>query len=312
MTIRYMQAIRVHQYGGPEQLKLEQMLCPEPSAGEVLVRVHAAGVLPADWKLRQGMFENVRPIQFPYIPGTSLAGIVEKVGHGVKDFRKGQAVFGRSAKGTYAEYTTASIEGLVLKPIGISFDEAATISGGAATAWQAFINDGGIKSGDRVLIHGAAGGVGSIAVQFANWRGAHVIGTCSAGNIDFVRSLGAETVVDYNSTSFEQVVHDEDLVLDTVGGDTLERSWSVLKPGGTLVSLLEQPSLDKATKFNVKAVKPSRIASIEDLKFIAHLLEEGQVKVIIARTFSLDKAKDAHELSQFGHGRGRIVIHIAD
>ncbi|WJH34468.1 NADP-dependent oxidoreductase [Paenibacillus sp. CC-CFT747] len=213
--------IQVYQYGGPEVMKLERIPCPEPKEGEVLIRILSAGVLPADWKLRQGLFKEVRSIPFPYIPGTSLAGIVEEIGEGVTTFRKGEPVFGRSATGTYTEYTITSPKSLALKPYSISFDEAATISGGAATAWQALIHDGGLQAGERVLIHGAAGGVGLFAVQFAKWKGAHVIGTASAANVDFVRSLGADLVIDYSSTSFEQVVQDVDLVLDTVGGKRL-------------------------------------------------------------------------------------------
>lgn len=312
MPQKMIAAVRVHQYGGPEELKLDQIPCPDPNEGEVLIRVHAAGVLPADWKLRQGFFKEVRSVQFPYIPGTSLAGVVEEVGAGVTTFRKGQQVFGRSTTGTYAEYTVASTESLALKPHSISFNEAATITGGAATAWQALMHDGGLKAGERILIHGAAGGVGLFAVQFAKWKGAHVIGTASLANVDFVRFLGADTVIDYTSTSFEQAVQDMDLVLDTVGGDTLERSWSVVKSGGTLVSLLEQPSLEKAKELGIRALKPSRLSTSEDLRAIAQLLEERIVKTFIAKTFPLHEAGLAHEMSRRGHGRGRIVLHITD
>jgi NADPH:quinone reductase-like Zn-dependent oxidoreductase len=312
MPKKMISVISVHQYGGPEVLKLEQILCPEPKDGEVLIRIHAAGVLPADWKIRQGLFKEVRSIQFPYIPGSSFAGVVEDVGAGVASIWKGQQVFGRSTSGTYAEYTVASTDSLVLKPHSISFDEAATISGGAATAWQSIMHDGGLKAGERVLIHGAAGGVGLFAVQFAIWKGANVIGTASSINVDFVRSLGAETVIDYTSTSFEQVVQSVDLVLDTVGGETLERSWSVVKSGGTIVSLLEQPSLEKAKELGIRALKPSRLSTSEDLKTIAQLFEKGIVKTVIAKIFPLHEAGLAHEMSQRGHGRGRIVLHVSD
>jgi NADPH:quinone reductase-like Zn-dependent oxidoreductase len=196
MTQPTMQAIRVYQYGGLEQLKFEQVPCPEPRAGEVLVRVYAAGVLPAEWKMRQGFFKNM-PISFPYIPGSAFAGVVAQVGPGVTAFQQGQAVFGRSNAGAYAEYTTVAVETLALKPASLSFDEAATISGGATTAWTALFENGALQAGQRVLIQGAAGGVGLFAVQFARWKGARVIGTASTANVDFVRSLGAETVVDY-------------------------------------------------------------------------------------------------------------------
>lgn len=322
MSKQMIQAIRVHQYGGPEQLKLEQIPCPEPQAGEVLIRVHAAGVLPAEWKVRQGLFKNFVPASFPYIPGSAMAGVVEEVGPGVTTFQKGQAVFGRSTNGAYAEYTTTAVDPpalgpktfslLALKPETLSFDEAATISGGATIAWTALFEDGALQAGQRVLIHGAAGGVGSFAVQFARWKGAQVIGTTSKANMDFVRALGAETVIDYTSTPFEQMVHDVDLVLDTIGGETLQRSMQVIKHGGTLVSLLEQPSPDLAQKYGIRAKKNAALPTNSLLRTIAQLIDEGRLKVTITQTFPLREASLAHELSQTGHGRGRIVLRIAD
>lgn len=304
-----MQAVRYHQFGGSEVLKLEQAPRPEPQAGEVLIRVIAAGVQPVDWKIRKGLFPM--PVQFPVIPGTALAGIVEEAGPGVTGFEKGQAVFGRSTKGTYAEYTTSSAEALALKPSSISFEEAATLTGGATTAWRAIVVDGGVKAGDRVLVHGAAGGVGLFATQFAVWRGARVIGTAGPGNVDFVRSLGAETAVDYTSTPFEQVAQDVDLVLDTVGGDTLARSWAVIKRGGSLISIAGQPPMEKGQELGIKVMRSS-LATSRDLADIARLIEEGIVKTTIERTFSFGDAQQAHEWSQRGHGRGRIVLRIAE
>lgn len=321
MSRDMMQAIQVHQYGEPEELRLEHIPCPEPQAGEVLIRVYAAGVLPAEWKLRQGLFQSVRPVSFPYIPGSAIAGVVEEIGPGVTTFQIGQAVFGRSTNGAYTQYTTTAVAPPALspetfsllaeKPETLRFDEAATISGGATTAWTALFEDGALQSGQRVLIHGAAGGVGSFAVQFARWKGARVIGTTSQANRDFVHALGAETVIEYTSTPFEQVVHDVDLVLDTIGGETLRRSMQVVKPGGTLVSLLEQPSADLAQKYGIHARKNAAMPTSDHLRAIARLIEEGHVKPTIARIFSLSEARQAHELSQSGHGRGRIVLHIA-
>jgi NADPH:quinone reductase-like Zn-dependent oxidoreductase len=321
MSKQMIQAIRVHQYGGPEQLKLEQIPCPEPQAGEVLIRVHSVGVLPAEWKLRQGFFQAVRPAIFPYIPGSAMAGIVEEIGPDVTTFKIGQAVFGRSTNGAYAEYTTTAValpalgpetfSLLAEKPETLSFDEAATISGGATIAWTALFEDGALQAGQRVLIHGAAGGVGSFAVQFARWKGAQVIGTTSKANMDFVRSLGAETVIDYTSTSFEQMVHDVDLVLDTIGGETLQRSMQVIKRGGILVSLLEHPFPELAQKYGIHAKKNAALPTSSLLRTIAQLIDEGHLKVTIMQTFPLHEASRAHELSQTGHGRGRIVLHIA-
>ena len=195
-----MQAIRVHQYGGPEQLRLEQVPRPEPQAGEVLVRIVAAGVLPAEWKLRQGLFQAVRAVTLPHIPGSAIAGVVEGIGPHVTTFEVGQAVFGRSTNGAYAEYTLTAAAPPALgpktfsllaeKPDTLRFDEAATVSGGATIAWTALFEDGALQAGQRVLVHGAAGGVGSFAVQFARWKGARVIGTTSTANLDFVEISG--------------------------------------------------------------------------------------------------------------------------
>jgi len=312
MSIQPMQAIRVHAYGDPEQLTLEQVQRPEPQAGEVLIRVHAAGVNPVDWKIRQGWMKDFAPMQFPYIPGADLAGVVEEVGSGVTAFQKGQVVFGQSTRGTYAEYTTASVETLALKPKTLNFDEAAAIPVGATTAWQALFDNGKLQAGQRVLIQGAAGGVGSFAVQFARWKGAHVIGTTSTANVDYVRFLGAETVIDYTSTPVEKAAHDVDLVLDTVGAKTLEGSLLVLKRGGTLVTIAGQPSQEKAQELGVRVAWFSARVSSELLHTFAQLIDEGQVNVAVGATFPLRDAARAHELSQSGHGHGRIVLHIAD
>jgi NADPH:quinone reductase-like Zn-dependent oxidoreductase len=302
-----MQAVRVHQFGSPEQLQLETIPRPEPKDGEILVRVYAAGVLPMDCYMRAGGF-TTKPL--PYIPGTAFAGVVEAVGTGVTDFQSGQAICGRAPQGTYAEYTTilvnppapdpnqllhqmsANIIPLVLKPASLTFEEAATLSGGATTAWTSVIEDGGLQAGQRALIHGAAGGVGLFAVQFAKWKGAHIIGTASTANVDFVYSLGAETVVDYTQTPFEEVAQDLDFVLDTIGGDTMIRSMKALKRGGTLISVVDEPPADLALELGIQ------------------LIDTGHLRPTIQQTFSLDEAHLAHALCETGHGRGRIVLSI--
>ncbi len=324
------QAVRIHQYGGPEQLQLELIPRPEPQAGELLIRVHAAGVLPMDCYIRQGRFPGIMPKAFPYIPGTAFAGVVEEVGSGVTTFQKGQAVCGRSPQGAYTEYATApanapvpagdtlgyrlsaAIVPLALKPETLTFDEAATLSGGATTAWTALFEDGGLQAGQRVLIHGAAGGVGLFAVQFARWKGAEVIGTASTANVDFVHSLGAETVIDYTTTPFEAVVHEVDFVLDTMGGEVMRRSMQVVKRGGTLVSLTDSPPAELAQELGIRAIKNAVFPSSEHLRAIVRLIDEGHARPTIRRIFSLQEAGKAHELCETGHGRGRIVLHIAD
>ncbi len=329
MSADTMQAIRVHAYGEPEQLKLEQIPRPQPQAGELLIRIHAAGVLPIDCYVRQGRMSGIMPQSFPYTPGTAFAGVIEELGAGVTIFQKGQAVCGRGPQGTYAEYTTiqahasalipdsvgyrqsAAISPLALMPAALGFDEAATLSGGATTAWTTLFEDGALQAGQRVLIHAAAGGVGSFAVQFAKWKGAQVIATASAANLDFVRSLGAETVIDYLTTPFEELVRDVDFVLDTIGGTTLQRSMQVVKRGGTIVSVIESPPAALAQELGIRAIKNAVLPTNAHLQAIVRLIEAGHARPTIRQLFTLDQAPQAHQLCQTGHGRGRIVLHIA-
>ncbi len=311
MSTRTINAIQVHDYGDTDQLKLEQIPQPEPQEGEVLVRVYAAGVNPIDWKLRSGLMKAFWPSTFPYVPGTELAGVVEKVGPGLSIFQPGQEVFGRSSNGSYAQYSIAPAHALALKPKALSFDEAVTIPVGATTAWQGIFDHGNLQPGQRVLILGGAGGVGIFAVQFARRKGAHVISTASTNNVDFVRSLGAETVVDYTKTRVEDEIHDVDLVFDTVGGEALASAWPTLKRGGTLVSIAGQPDEVKARELGVRAMRFSSQVNSELLSTFAQLIEEGQVKVVVGATFPLSEAGKAQNLSQSGHGRGRIILDIA-
>lgn len=198
-----MRTVHFYAYGGPEQLVVEQVPRPQPQTGEVLVRVYAAGVNPIDWKVRKGLFKDLRPVPLPFTPGSELAGTVELPGPGVTAFEVGQAVYGRGAQGAYADYAVIPAGSLAHKPRNISFDQAASVPVGARTAWMALFSLADLQAGQRVLVHGAAGGVGNYAVQLARWKGAHVIGTASITNLEFVRSLGAEIVIDYHTTPFE-------------------------------------------------------------------------------------------------------------
>lgn len=311
MSTKNIHAIQVHNYGDADQLKLGQVAQPEPQEGEVLVRVYAAGVNPIDWKIRAGFLKDFMPANFPYVPGADLAGIVEKVGAGVTAFQPGQAVFGRSSQGSYAEYALAPADALALKPANLSFDEAATIPVGATTAWQALFDHGNLQPGQRVLILGGAGGVGLFAVQFARWKGAHVVSTASAANADFVRSLGAETVIDYTKARVEDEIHGVDLVFDTVGGAAPASALPTLKRGGMLVTIAGQPDEAKAKELGVRTARFSAQVTSELLSTFARLIEEGQIKTFVGAVFSLNEADKAHQLSQSRHGRGRIVLHIA-
>jgi NADPH:quinone reductase-like Zn-dependent oxidoreductase len=310
MASSTMQAVRAHDYGAPDVLNLEQVPVPGPGADQVLIRLKAAGVNPVDWKSRAGMYKQFWPLQFPWTPGIDGAGTVEAVGSNVTQFKKGQAVFG-IVIGGYAEYALAQANDIQLKPENISFEEAASIPVGALTAWSAVIDTANVQAGQRVLVHGGAGGVGLYAVQLACWKGAHVSATASARNADFVRSLGAVDVIDYNATRFEDVLKDLDAVIDTVGGDLVERSLHVIRPGGVFVTVAARPAEDTGRAQSIRVVSAGRAPS-ENLKKIAELIQVGQLKPVVGPLFQLGEAPKAQEISQAGHGRGRIILIMSD
>lgn len=310
MSNRIMQVIRVHDYGGPEVLKLEQAPIPQPQTGQVLVHVFASGVNPADWKIRAGLTKAYRPLTFPWTPGLEAAGMVEAVGEGVKAFHPGQAVFGPMS-GSYAEYAVAQASDLQPRPENLTFKEAATVPIGALTAWGAVVDGVKVESGWRVLVHGAAGGVGLFVVQMARWKGARVIGTASTRNLEFVRSLGAEQVIDYNALKFEDVLHDLDAVVDTVGGDLPERSMKVLRRDGVFVTVAAQVTPEMGLEYSVRVARAGRTA-IENLKQINELLATNKIWPVVGAVFPLAQARKAHELSQTGHGRGRIILNMVE
>ncbi len=308
MSDQTMQAARIHDYGGPEQIVIEQVPRPEPKAGEVLVHLNAAGVNPVDWKIRAGYLKQFMPLTFPWIPGTEGAGVVEAIGSNVTRLRRGDAVFG-PINNSYAEYAVAPVTDLFAKPDVLSFEEAASVSVGALTAWQAVIEEAQVQPGKQVLVHGGAGGVGLYAVQLSRWKGAHVTATASAANADFVRSLGAESVIDYQTTQFEDIVKDVDAVIDTVGGDLAERSLRVIRPGGVYVSTagMVDPKMGQAR--NIRVVSAHR-ADTGKLQLIIELLQSKQVRPVVGKVFPLAQARQAQELSQTRHGRGRIILRI--
>jgi NADPH:quinone reductase-like Zn-dependent oxidoreductase len=306
-----MQAIRFHEYGPPDVFRLDEVTRPEPGEGEVLVRVSAAGVNPIDWKLRAGYLQAFMPVELPHTPGFDLAGTVEAVGADVTAFAPGDDVFGRGAS-TYAEYAVAPATTLAPKPAAVSFDQAATLAVGGVTAWAGLFEAAGLEAGQRLLVHGGAGGVGSFVVQLAHWKGAHVIATASAANLDFARSLGADEVLDYTAVRFEDVLRDLDVVFDTVGGEITDRSWGVLKPGGIQIVIAGMPDAETAAARGVRTSgtqAPEVTSPI--LRELAKLAESGDLDPQVGQTFALADAARAHELSETGHGRGRIVLHVS-
>lgn len=304
-----MRAIRFHRTGEADVLQLDEAPQPKPGEGEVLVRVHAAGINPVDSAIRRGVFGAPT---LPAIPGADLAGVVEAVGPGVNQFQPGDEVFG-VGRGAYAEYAVAPAQSLAQKPGDLSFQEAASVGLAARTAWGGLFNLGDLQAGQRLLVHGAAGGVGIYVVQLGKWKGAELIGTCSAANVDLVRSLGADTVIDYTATPFESVVSDVDMVYATVGGETLDRSWQVLKPGGMLVAIAGRFSDEPAQKYGVRAGRPGPDTAQPDwMVRVAELLAARVLRPVVRAVFPLEQARQAQELSETGHGRGHIVLRVAE
>jgi NADPH:quinone reductase-like Zn-dependent oxidoreductase len=307
-----MNAIRLQQYGGPEQLRYEDAPTPKPSPGQVLVRVQAASVNPFDFKLASGAFKQMMPITFPFTPGGDFAGVIESVGAGVTELERGDAVFGNSpGGGSYAELVTARTSTIAARPAKLAPIDAAAVGVAAQTAWQALFDEGRLERGQTVLIHGAAGGVGTFAVQLAHWKGARVIATGSAEHVEYLRSLGADQPVDYRATPFDSVAKGVDLVLDLVGGETQKRSYAVIKPNGRLLSTVQPPSQEEASKHKVSASFVSMQPSDKRLNQLADLLASGAIKSVVTKRYPLAQAADAWKEQMSGHRRGKIVLEVA-
>ncbi len=307
-----MKAIVINEYGNEDVLSYVHVERPEPKVGEILVKVHAAAVNPADWKIRDGAGERLG-LKLPLILGGDIAGTVEEVGIGVEDFKKGDAVYGitvSSLSGGYAEYALAGVDTIALKPDSLDFEKAASIPIAALTAWQAMFDVAHLSSGQKILITGASGGVGSMAVQLAKAKGAIVIGMASGKNEQFVRELGADEFVDYTRQPFEEVVKGVDVVFDTFGNDTLERAFQTLKKGGFLVSAVETPSEEKARELCVESSWLFCQPSAQQLAEINCLIDEGKLNIYIETVLPLPEVKKAHQLSQSGRTRGKIVLQV--
>jgi NADPH:quinone reductase-like Zn-dependent oxidoreductase len=301
-------AVRIHSFGGPEALCLEDVPPPKPAPDEVLVRVHAAGVNPCDWKMCDG---RCGPPPMPRTLGCDFSGVVEALGSGVTDFFVGQSVFGYSAHGgAFAELIAVPVNSLAPKAPAVNDIEAAATPLCALTAWQALFEVGDLQSGQKVLIHGGAGGVGMFAVQLALRHGAWVIATASSRNLPFLCRLGANQMIDHNATHFEDAVKGVDVVLDLVGGATQDRSWKVLKNGGRLVSTVSTPSQEKAMLCGVRACKMQTQMRADELTFMGDLIGNGEIKVMVEKVLPLCRASEALEISRRGHVRGKIVLTI--
>ncbi|NTE04350.1 NADP-dependent oxidoreductase [Agrobacterium tumefaciens] len=308
-----MKAIRIHEFGGPEVLSIDEIQIPQPEKDEVLIRVHATSVNPVDWKIRAGLRKEKFPSKLPLTLGWDVSGVIEATGEKVSDFKKGDEVYGRpdpTKNGAYAEYIVVKANLLSIKPISIGHTEAAAVPLAGLTAWQGLFDHGLLKEGQKVLIHAAAGGVGTYAVQFAKSKGAYVIGTASDQNIEFLKKLGADEVIDYHMENFETKLNDIDLVLDMIGGDTQLKSIDVLKPGGRLITTLAPEFVNEAKAKNVHLSSYVAQSIPAQLAEIAQLIDAGKVKPIIDQVLPFTDAKKAHISSEQGHTRGKIVLQV--
>lgn len=312
-----MKAVRIHQYGDPEVLKYEDAPIPQIQAGQVLIKVHAAGVNPVDNKTRAGGgISGMLPANpFPLILGWDAAGIVAEVTPG-SAFAIGDRVYGMvgfpNIGSAYAEYVVAHNDEIARVPENVDLATAASVPLVALTAWQAIFDTAHLQPGQRILIHGAAGGVGHMAVQLAKWKGAHVIGTASASNREYLEKLGVDEYIDYNTQRFEEIVNKVDVVLDTVSDDTLTRSIEVVKPGGFLVSITRPPDAELTIRQSIHGVQILVKTSGEQLAQIAELMANGHLQPTVDCVLPLTSVAEAHRLSETRHVRGKIVLRVVE
>jgi NADPH:quinone reductase-like Zn-dependent oxidoreductase len=306
-----MKAVTISKYGDQSVLNYTDIERPKPKPDEILVHNFAAAVNPVDWKIRDGLGEMFG-LHLPIVLGCEIAGTIEELGSDVLDFHSGDPVYGYVSldrNGGYAEYTIAKPDEIAPKPESLDFDNAAAVPVGALTSWQAIFDTAQLQNGQRILITGASGGVGSMAVQLAKAKGAFVIATASGKNEEFVRSLGADEFVDYTREKFEERAHEVDVVYDTVGGDTLERSFKTIRRGGCLVTTVMPPSHEKAENYGVRASMIGVEPSGRELREINRLIAAGKIKTHVATVLPLAEVRKAHQLSESGRTRGKIILH---
>jgi NADPH:quinone reductase-like Zn-dependent oxidoreductase len=306
-------AIRIHSFGGPEVLQEDEIDVRAPGDGEMLVRVMAAGVNPVDYKIRKGGYPAVKADKLPFVLGRDVVGEVVALGTGVGLFATADRIYAMPAidRGGYAELVIVREDEAAFAPPILNLVQAGGTPLAALTAWQGLFRHGGLTAGQKVLIHGGAGGVGHFAVQFAKARAAEVYVTASAEDLDFVRGLGADVAIDYKAQRFEDEAKNMDLVYDPIGGETQARSFAVLRRGGVLVTTLAEPSQEKAAEHGVKAMRYTAQESGHELEEIGELIGQEKVKVHVARTFPLAEAAQAQQALEEEHTRGKIVLTVA-
>lgn len=314
-NLAMMKAVVISEYGGPEVLKYQDTPRPEPKDDEILVRVIAAAINPVDTYVRQGMFGRSALDKGPAILGYDIAGVVEKTGANAKKFKTGDAVYSYLSVqrgGGYAEFAIAKESETSLKPKNINFIEAAAVPLAATTAWQALIDSAKIDKGQTVLIHGGSGGVGSFAIQIAKARGAKVIATASTEHQSTLKQLGVDQAIDYKTTKFENVVKDVDVVLNCVRADAMGRSYGVVKKGGMIVSITDEPDQTECAKHGIRGTRMGAHPDAKVLEELTKLIEAGKMKPIVSQTLPLAEASKAQQQVETHHTLGKIVLKIAD
>lgn len=306
-----MRAVRIHEFGGIEQLRIEEIATPKPASGELLIKVRAASLNPVDFKTREGHFPPVRADMLPITLGRDLSGAVAAGSAG--GFRAGDAVLAMLSTdhGAFAEFALVTPAQVAVKPDRLSHKDAAAVPLAGLTAWQGLFDQGRLQPGQRVLIHGGGGGVGHLAVQFAKHRGATVFATVSANDVDFMHQLGVDRAIDYRAERFEDIATELDLVLDLIGGETQTRSFAALKQGGALISTLTPPSLELCATHRVRGARYMAEPVGSQLGEIVRLLDEGRVLVTVSESFAFDRAAEAMQRLEQGGARGKLVLEVA-
>jgi NADPH:quinone reductase-like Zn-dependent oxidoreductase len=306
-----MKAVRIHKFGNSDQVQIEEVSMPKIGPNKALIRIRAAGVNPVDWMVRERIYNPEGADRVPMTLGQDFSGVIESIEPGAKTtFKEGDEVFGE-VWGSFAQYAAVPLQDLVRKPKTVDFQVAASLPMPALTAWQVVIDTAEAKPGMRFLIHGASGGVGSFAAQFAKWKNAEVIATASKPSFEFLRSIGVSQIIDYQHERFEDKVKDVDVVIDPLGGDTQARSWQVLKKGGMLINLVGELSEAAAKKAGVRGVEFGMEYDTEDLEEIANLVDRGIIKPHITGVLPLDQARKALDLNQGGESHGKIVLQVS-
>ncbi|MBI2019879.1 NADP-dependent oxidoreductase [Candidatus Daviesbacteria bacterium] len=313
-----MKAAQYQKYGGPEVIVINDNVAkPTPLKGQLLVEVFAASLNPIDWKVRAGYLKEKAPLKFPITIGGNFSGVIVLLGDGVTKFKIGDEVYGQAivlngGSGSLAEFLVSNEDNSAIKPKNASHIEAASLPLVGASAIQALEEHINLQKGQKILIHGGAGGIGSIAIQLAKSKGAYVATTVRGDDIEFVKKLGADEVVDYKKEKFEEKLSGYDGVYDTVGGDTTDRSFKVLKKGGVLVSMLGEPNQDLAKEYGVKVVGQSTQTNSKNLSRLAQLVDSGVIKPQVDKVFPLDQTRQAFEYMETGHPKGKVVISIKE